>query len=88
LSGAVDVVVSSPTKLLQHIKDGHIYLRDVRWLVSGRMSRAHTATYEWEYQINGWMRECLTERIAFSMCYTGEGMDPHAVLVGISCECL
>lgn len=71
MSGAVDVVVSSPTKLLQHIKDGHIYLRDVRWLVSGRIARAHTATYEWEYQINGWMCECLTERICFQFVLHG-----------------
>lgn len=35
LTGFIDVLVVSPTKLLQHIKEGNLYLRDVRWLVGG-----------------------------------------------------
>ena len=34
LAGPVDVVVGSPTKLLQHVKEGRLFYRDVRWLVS------------------------------------------------------
>lgn len=33
LSGPVDVVVATPTKVLQHVADGAMFYRDVRWLV-------------------------------------------------------
>ncbi|KAL6757569.1 P-loop containing nucleoside triphosphate hydrolase protein [Haematococcus lacustris] len=33
LSRPNDLVVSSPTKLLQHVKEGNLFYRDVQWLV-------------------------------------------------------
>ncbi|KAG2501843.1 hypothetical protein HYH03_000341 [Edaphochlamys debaryana] len=33
LSGPVDVLVATPTRLLQHVKEGNVYYRDVQWLV-------------------------------------------------------
>ena len=33
LSGPVAVIVCTPTRLLQHIAEGSVYYRDVRWLV-------------------------------------------------------
>jgi superfamily II DNA/RNA helicase len=47
LSGALDIVVTSPTKLLQHMREGRIFLRDVRWLVrdsEGKGGATATAT--------------------------------------------
>ncbi|GFH05651.1 uncharacterized protein HaLaN_00150, partial [Haematococcus lacustris] len=32
LSRPNDLVVSSPTKLLQHVKEGNLFYRDVQWL--------------------------------------------------------
>jgi hypothetical protein len=42
----VDIVVASPTKLLQHVKDGNLFYRDVRWLV-GWMAVQHDLLHAW-----------------------------------------
>ncbi|GIL63481.1 hypothetical protein Vafri_17533 [Volvox africanus] len=33
LSGPIDVVVATPTRFLQHVKEGNVAYRDIRWLV-------------------------------------------------------
>ncbi|GFR39800.1 hypothetical protein Agub_g287, partial [Astrephomene gubernaculifera] len=33
LSGPVDVLVATPTRFLQHVKEGNVLYRDIRWLV-------------------------------------------------------
>jgi superfamily II DNA/RNA helicase len=33
LSGMVDILVATPTRLLQHTKEGNVTLGDVAWLV-------------------------------------------------------
>eukprot|EP00798_Chlamydomonas_sp_ICE-L_P028971 gene28971-32158_t len=33
LSGPLDVLVATPTRFLQHVSEGNLYYRDVRWLV-------------------------------------------------------
>ncbi|KXZ44227.1 hypothetical protein GPECTOR_71g588 [Gonium pectorale] len=33
LAGPVDVLVATPTRFLQHVKEGNVFYRDIRWLV-------------------------------------------------------
>lgn len=42
LSGPVDILVASPTKVLQHVKDGNLFYRDVRWLVGAGLMHRRT----------------------------------------------
>ena len=33
LSGPIDIVVATPTRFLQHVKEGNVYFKDINWLV-------------------------------------------------------
>lgn len=33
LSGPMDIVVATPTRFLQHVKEGNVFLKDISWLV-------------------------------------------------------
>ncbi|MEW5302928.1 MAG: hypothetical protein WDW36_005665 [Sanguina aurantia] len=33
LAGPMDVVIATPTRFLQHVAEGHVFFRDIRWLV-------------------------------------------------------
>lgn len=46
LSGPVDVLVATPTRFLQHVKEGNVFFRDIRWLVGGRQGRRGGAEYQ------------------------------------------
>ena len=33
LSGPIDVIVATPTRFLQHVKEGNVFYKDISWLV-------------------------------------------------------
>lgn len=40
LAGPMDVVIATPTRFLQHVAEGHVFFRDIRWLVGADGWRA------------------------------------------------
>lgn len=41
----MDVVIATPTRFLQHVAEGHVFFRDIRWLVGVDRRLAGSVVY-------------------------------------------